>query len=58
MAGAAVDAESTTARLGLLAASKCVRQHKGEHVHKKKLVYTSCARSVFPGSGSRRGAAT
>jgi hypothetical protein len=39
MAGAAAGAESTTARLGLPAASRCVRQHKGEHVHKKVPVY-------------------
>jgi hypothetical protein len=35
MAGAAVDAESTTVRLGLPAVLRCGCQYKGEHVHKK-----------------------
>jgi hypothetical protein len=55
MAGAAAGAKSATARLGLPAASRCVRQHNGEHVHKKVPGYA--CKLVPLGSGSIRGVA-
>jgi hypothetical protein len=37
MVGAAADAESAMARMGLLASSRCSHEHQGEHVRKKAL---------------------
>jgi hypothetical protein len=45
------DAESTTARLGLPTTSRCMFQHKGEHVHKKMPRY-ACKVGV-PGLGQQ-----